>query len=170
VQNALTWGYDPAMSDTDYDTDVVRWSERQAALLRERAAGKLVNEADLDWANLVEEIESVGINQEREVRRRLARICQHLLKWAFQPELQSRSWRATIAIQRRELKDVVKDSTSLKPFVAEVLEDAYQLARIWAENETGLMRLPDEKCPWTAEQVQDDDFILRYPSFDTASC
>jgi len=79
------------MSDTDYETDVVRWSERQATLLRERAAGRLVNEADLDWTNIAEEIESVGINQKREVRRRLARICQHLLKWAFQPELQSRA-------------------------------------------------------------------------------
>jgi hypothetical protein len=44
------------MSDTDYETDVVRWSERQAALLRERAAGKLVNEADLDWTNLAAKI------------------------------------------------------------------------------------------------------------------
>lgn len=123
------------MSDTDYETDVVRWSERQAALLRERAAGRLVNEADVDWTNIAEEIESVGINEKREVRRRLARICQHLLKWAFQPELQSRSWRATLAIQRRELEDVLKDSPSLKPFVAEVLEDDYQLGRVWAEKE-----------------------------------
>jgi len=151
------------MSDTDYETDVVRWSERQAALLRERAAGTLVNEADLDWTNIAEEIESVGINQKREVRRRLARICQHLLKWAFQPELQSRSWHATLAIQRRELKDVLKDSPSLKPFVAEVLEDAYQLGRVWAEKETGAMHLPEEKCPWTAEQVQDDNFYPTMP-------
>lgn len=49
------------MSDTDYDTDVVRWSERQAALLRERAAGKLVNEADFERTNIAEEIECVGI-------------------------------------------------------------------------------------------------------------
>jgi hypothetical protein len=58
----------------------------------------------------------VGINQKRELRRQLARICQHLLKWAFQPELQSRSWRATLAIQRRQLKGVLKESPSLKPF------------------------------------------------------
>ena len=29
-----------------YDTDVLLWSERQAALLRRRAAGELINEAD----------------------------------------------------------------------------------------------------------------------------
>lgn len=99
----------PSMSDSD----IVRWSQRQATLLRERAAGRLVNDAELDWSNIAEEIESVGISQKREVRSRLARICQLLPKWAFQPELRSRSWRATIAIQRRELKDVLKDSPAL---------------------------------------------------------
>jgi len=58
---------------------------------------------------------------------------------------------------------VLKDSPSLKPFVAEVLEDAYQLGRVWAENETGAMHLPEEKCPWTAERVQDDDFYPTVP-------
>lgn len=37
---------------SDYDTDVVILSEQQAALLRRRAAGELVNEAEIDWPNL----------------------------------------------------------------------------------------------------------------------
>jgi len=48
-----------AVSDL-YDTDIVHWSEHQAELLRRRAAGELINEADLDWLNIAEEIESVG--------------------------------------------------------------------------------------------------------------
>lgn len=40
-----------AMNDTLYDEDIVLWSERQAALLRQRATGDLVNEAELDWLN-----------------------------------------------------------------------------------------------------------------------
>jgi len=32
----------------DYDTDILEWSERQAALLRRRASGELVNEAELE--------------------------------------------------------------------------------------------------------------------------
>ena len=39
---------------TDYDTDILTWSERQAALLRRRAAGELINDADLDWSNIAE--------------------------------------------------------------------------------------------------------------------
>src|SRR4051794_32211880 len=46
-----------------YDADVYEWSQHQAALLRRRAAGELVNEAELDWPNIAEEIESVGSEQ-----------------------------------------------------------------------------------------------------------
>ena len=49
------------MSDL-YDVDVVEWSEQQARLLRDAAAGRLGNEAP-DWANIIEEIESVGQGQ-----------------------------------------------------------------------------------------------------------
>jgi hypothetical protein len=37
---------------SDYDTDLLTWSERQAALLRRRAAGELMNDAEIDWANV----------------------------------------------------------------------------------------------------------------------
>ncbi|HEY5302150.1 MAG TPA: DUF29 family protein, partial [Acetobacteraceae bacterium] len=47
------------MSDL-YDTDTLTWSERQAALLRRIAAGERVNDPDLDWPNIIEEVESVG--------------------------------------------------------------------------------------------------------------
>jgi len=45
-----------------YDADVLEWSEQQARLLRQHAAGEGGNEAP-DWANIIEEIESVGQSQ-----------------------------------------------------------------------------------------------------------
>jgi hypothetical protein len=45
-----------------YDADVLEWSEHQARLLRQHAAGEGGNEAP-DWANIIEEIESVGQSQ-----------------------------------------------------------------------------------------------------------
>jgi hypothetical protein len=36
------------------EEDIVLWSERQAQLLRRRAAGERVNEDDIDWARLAE--------------------------------------------------------------------------------------------------------------------
>jgi hypothetical protein len=56
---------------SDYETDVYRWSERQGALLRRLAAGERVNDADLDWPNIAEEIETVG-------RSERASLCSHI--------------------------------------------------------------------------------------------
>ena len=105
---------------SDYDTDILTWSERQATLLRRRAAGELVNDADIDWPNVAEEIESVGRSERRELRNRMARLQQHLLKWRYQPEHRSRSWRTTITTQRREIEALLADSPSLRATLPDV--------------------------------------------------
>ena len=65
---------------SDYDTDILTWSERQATLLRRRAAGELVNDADIDWPNVAEEIESVGNEQLHAVESFLVQALLHDLK------------------------------------------------------------------------------------------
>ena len=137
---------------SDYDTDLLTWSERQAALLRRRAAGELVNDAEIDWPNVAEEIESVGRSERRELRNRLARLLQHLLKWQYQPEHRSRSWRATITTQRREIEALLADSPSLRATLPDVLAVAYRAARDDAITETALLNLP-EASPFTVEQA-----------------
>jgi hypothetical protein len=141
-----------------YDTDFLHWTEHQAALLRRRAAGDLANDQGLDWLNLAEEIESVGASQKREARSRLMLICRHLLKWKYQPELQSRSWQATLYVQRRDLLRLFEDSPSLQPFAEQVLPASFADGRQAAERETGLLHLPDV-CPWSLDQVVSVDFL-----------
>ena len=136
----------------NYDTDLLTWSERQAALLRRRAAGELVNDAEIDWSNVAKEIESVGRSERRELRNRLARLLQRLLKWQYQPEHRSRSWRATIATQRREIEALLADSPSLRATLPDLLAVAYRAARNDAIMETGLLDLP-EVSPFTVEQA-----------------
>ena len=63
-----------------YDTDILQWSEHQAALLRRRAAGELVNEDELDWPNIAEEIESVGNEQLHAVTSLLVQALVHDMK------------------------------------------------------------------------------------------
>jgi len=67
------------MSDL-YEEDIVLWSERQSELLRRRAAGELVNEAELDWPNIAEEIESLGNEQRFAVESLLVQAIVHRLK------------------------------------------------------------------------------------------
>jgi Domain of unknown function DUF29 len=140
---------------SDYDTDILIWSERQATLLRRRAAGELVNDADIDWPNVAEEIESVGRSERRELRNRMARLHQHLLKWRYQPEHRSRSWRTTITTQRREIEALLADSPSLRASLPDVLAASYRAARDDAMTETGLLDLP-ENSPFTVEQALGD--------------
>ena len=140
------------MNSTLYDQDFVAWTQDQAARLR---AGEL---DAIDREHLAEEIESVGASERREIRRRIARLIQHLLKWQHQPEHRSRSWAATIMAQRDGIAAVLEDSPSLAGLLPGMLPRAYNLGRSWALQETGLLVLP-ETCPWSVEDVTRQDFL-----------
>lgn len=82
------------MSDL-YESDILVWSERQAELLRRIAAGERVNDADLDWPNIVEEIESVGREQLHAVESLLFQALVHMLKAEAWPlSAAAPAWRA----------------------------------------------------------------------------
>jgi hypothetical protein len=135
-----------------YDDDLAAWSEQQEALLR---AGRL---GAVDLEHVAEEIESVGASERREVRRRLARLLQHLLKWRLQPAGRGRSWLGTIRTQRMELAVTLDESPSLRRRLPEALGTAYALAREGAQDETGHEDLPPT-CPFTLAQVLDPDYL-----------
>ncbi len=141
-----------------HDTDVVLWSERQAELLRRRAAGELVNEDDIDWLNVAEEIESMGRAERDQLTNRLGVLLAHLLKWRHQPGLRGNSWRLTIAEQRRRIERLLRRNPSLKADLATILADAYGDALLMAQRETGL---PEDTfpagCPWTFEQAMHEE-------------
>jgi hypothetical protein len=80
---------------SDYDADILVWSEHQAALLRRRAAGELVNDAEVDWTNIAEEIEDVGRSQFHAVESLLAQAFRHMLKAEAWPlSRDAPTWRA----------------------------------------------------------------------------
>jgi hypothetical protein len=66
------------MGDHLYD-DLLEWSEQQADLLRRLAAGERVNK-QVDWPNLIEEVESVGRDQLRAVSSPLTQELLHTFK------------------------------------------------------------------------------------------
>lgn len=67
------------MPDGLYERDILVWSERQGDLLRRIAAGERVNE-DVDWLNVIEEVQDVGRSELRAVRSLLVQSMVHLLK------------------------------------------------------------------------------------------
>lgn len=136
-----------------YDRDFYAWLQEQATLLK---SGQL---DQLDIANLVEEIESLGRQERRELVNRLGILLGHLLKWQFQPRLQSKSWTATIVGQRQDVQELMEDNPSLKPYLVEAMDRAYQKGVLLVVKETPLSQkdVPSQ-CPYTFEQVMDADF------------
>ena len=139
---------------TPYEADYAQWCAEQGALLRE---GRL---ADLDRANLAEEIETLGRSEQGEIENRMNVLLIHLLKWHYQEAERSASWKGTILEQRTRLRRRIKASPSLKSYPAEVIPEEYASARLLAAGETGL---PEEtfptSCPFTIEQILDPAFL-----------
>jgi len=136
-----------------YETDFYGWIQQQAGVLK---AGSF---ASLDLDNLIEEIESMGKSHQRALESRLEILLMHLLKWQYQPERRTPSWTHTIREQRRRIAGHLKKNPSLAPRIPEALEEAYDYAAPSACAETGMRAatFPAE-CPWSFEQIMDEDF------------
>ena len=147
---------DPLTKDRPslYERDFCLWVEEQAGLLRQ---GELER---LDIANLVEEIEDLGIGEKKAIKSNLVVVLLHLLKHQFQPRRRSRSWRASILEHRQRLRDDLRTSPSLRGHAQAVFEEAYADARARAATETGLAaRTFPAASPYTLDQTLDSDFL-----------
>jgi hypothetical protein len=143
----------PTPTNALYEQDFFAWANEQAALLR---AGQLT---DADIEHIAEEIESMGKTEKRELVNRLAILLMHLLKWQYQPAMRGNSWRLSIEEQRYRLTDHLADNPSLKAILPQAIGNAYRLALLEAERETGLSRdLFPALCPWPFDRLIADDF------------
>jgi hypothetical protein len=137
-----------------YEQDLCLWLAQQAALLRE---GRF---AELDLANLIEEIEDMGRSAKKALKSNLIVLLTHLLKFQFQPEQRSGGWHGSIVEHRRRLRDDFEESPGLRPYAAEVFPRAYADAREQASAETGLpLRSFPKGSPYTLEQALDPKFL-----------
>jgi len=136
-----------------YETDFYGWIQNQANMLRAR------DFAALDLDNLIEEIESMGKSEKRDLESRLEVLLAHLLKWRFQPERRSTSWELTIEEQRRRVTIHLSENPSLKSKIAGIFPIAYELAIFRATKDTNMHRsVFPTQCPWTFEQAVDPNF------------
>ena len=144
----------PKISKSLYEIDFVAWTEQTAKLIRAREFDRV------DWEAVSEEIESLGKSDRRELKSRFEVLLQHLLKWQYQSNLRSNSWRNTIDEQRNRIEDLLQDSPSLKPYLEEVLAECYRRGRKAASNETELpLDTFPVDCPYTIAQILDAEFL-----------
>ncbi|HEY3846461.1 MAG TPA: DUF29 family protein [Acetobacteraceae bacterium] len=128
----------------DYDSDILVWSEHQAELLRRRAAGELVNEAELDWPNIAEEIGDVGRSQLNAVESLLTQALLHMLKAEAWPvSRDTPGWRADARLFRRQAR---------RRFVPSMLQ-RIDLAGLYADALAGLPDTMDGQPPLPVASV-----------------
>ena len=150
----LTRAFEGAGNDL-YEKDVLLWSEQQAALLRRLAAGERVNE-QIDWENVIDEVESVGSEQLHAVESLLRQALVHMLKadaWPNSREVPH--WRA-------EAKGFLGDA--IGRFVPSMrqridLEKIYRRAlRAIPDTIDGTAPLPiPATCPFTLDELLSED-------------
>jgi hypothetical protein len=113
-----------------YEEDILLWSERQAALLRRLAAGEHVNDRDLDWANLGDQIEAVGRMELRAVESLMTQAILHRLKQACWPtSIEVPHWHDREIRFRQDAADAFSPS----------MRQRFDLARI---NRRAVQRMP----------------------------
>ena len=139
-----------------YQADVLEWSEQQAALLRRRAAGELVNEAELDWPNIAEEIEAVGHEQLHAVESLLMQALVHMLKAGAWPNSRDvPTWQGDARGSRAQARRRFVPSMRQRIDFAGIYADALRGLPDTIDGEAPLP-VPDV-CPVTVDDLLSED-------------
>lgn len=108
-----------------YETDFYGWTQDQAGKLRKLLADR--SNLDLDIENILEEIDSLGRSDYRQLRSRLEEICIHLLKLHYSLSWEPRrGWKNSIRGQRMSLDRLLRESPSLKRRLGEAFAEGYE--------------------------------------------
>jgi hypothetical protein len=136
---------------TLYEQDFYSWIQHHVAFLKDSR----FDEIDVD--NLIEELEGMAKKDERDLISRLIILIAHLLKWQYQPDMQSNSWSSSIIEQRAQVLFLLEDVPSLRNKMPDAILRAYPKALEVAVKETGVSGFPNQ-CPYRVEQLLDEDF------------
>lgn len=144
-----------------YDTDYQLWLDQTVTQLKAQEFSQI------DWENLIEEIESLGKSDKRSILSYLIRLCEHLLKvkyWESEREACFKGWVQEINNFRSEIELLLKDSPSLGPFLEGKFVSAYQKAQKNLLKITPLTtEIVSEEPSFTLEQALDEDWLPWQP-------
>ena len=141
------------MSKTPYETDFYAWVTEQAGHLRAKRW------EELDLNNLIEELDTLGRSERNALWSHLRILLVHLLKWRYQPEQRTRSWRGSITRARQNVARRLQQH-SLRRELPDFITEAYADARRLAADQNGLPLLTfPETCEWTEEEIKHVEFF-----------
>ena len=110
--------------DTRYDADFLAWTREQAHALREAARVDIPDGSDrgIDWGNLADEIESLGMSERSALHSEVRRVAQHLLNLEFSPAGAPRNgWRRSVREARVAIAGILERNPSLRPAFGDIV-------------------------------------------------
>ena len=136
-----------------YEKDFLLWIEKTVKLLSDRQL------QELDYDNLIEELETLGNEQKRAVESLLEQIIRHLLLyqyWTAEFQYNGHHWEAEIISFRNQIKRRL--TTNLRRHLSQELTSIYQDAWRFIKVKTKLSSLP-HKCPYSLDQILDENWL-----------
>lgn len=140
------------MTKVKYEEDYYLWIQAMIEKLRNK------DYLDIDWDNLIEEIDDMGKSQKRAIESLLLRLTEHLLKlkyWEAEKERNQKHWQSEVVNFRVLLSKRLKDSPSLKAKLPEIYDEILPDSR---RSMSKLFELP-EKIDLSLSQVMDEDWF-----------
>jgi DNA-directed RNA polymerase subunit L len=140
-----------------YDTDYNLWVIETVKKLQ----SKDFNSLDLE--NLIEEVSDLSRREKKAIKSLLTRLFEHLLKlkyWESEKEYNQNHWKKEIRNFRKQIKDDLKASPSLKRHLNEIFKECYQDAK---ELVSDVSELPLNTFPVSSignvEQILDENWF-----------
>jgi Domain of unknown function DUF29 len=137
-----------------YDQDYASWIE---VTLNQLRSHDLKN---IDWENLIEEIEDLGREQRNKVESFLRQLLKHLLLYQYWESEKNRcrnGWIEEIDNFRAELEILLRSKT-LSNYLDSILESTYYKAKRSATLKSNLKDLP-ESCPYSLKEILDPEWF-----------
>ena len=136
-----------------YEVDYLLWLDKNIKYLRDK------NLNLIDYENLIEELEALGISQKHAVKSLLKQLLIHLLLyqyWTVEHSSNTHHWRGEIINFRDELNDYFQ-SKILSNYALAELDKIYKISVQIAQAKSNL-NFPDQ-CPYTFAQILDQNWF-----------
>jgi hypothetical protein len=140
-----------------YETDYNLWVLETVVKLKNKDLD------NLDWENLIEEVEDLSRRDKKKLKSLLRLLFEHLLKlsyWKSEEQNNRNHWEAEIINFRQLIEDELADSPSLKVYLQEIWQECYQYGRKIAakRSQLPLSTFPEEPIA-TLEQILNEDWL-----------
>lgn len=135
-----------------HESDFNRWVEEIKTKIQRRDI------EDMDWDNLLDEIEDMGASQKRSLDSYMQRLIEHILKlqyWESESDRCRNAWMAEIANFRSRINRVLRKNPSLKNYLATEYDDIYQDA---VKAMKFQFHVPDD-CRISLVEIMTEDYL-----------